>query len=188
MKSTLAQIMASRTARLFTFTSIILIAPVCGLVRQKYEAPRPAPTSADVVRLAEPIPAELTAASKTAFDSGLKFFIWRDGEGTVLIRPNGNERIEIHFAVAPGTEPSPFEALLRMNARVRGTNALNTIFTSVGSRREVTQEVFLSNEGSFQQFKGEGTAEVYFNAYDSMGDPRYIVPISNVIKIQVNFE
>jgi hypothetical protein len=140
------------------------------------------------MRLAEPVPAELAAASKTAFDRGLKFFIWRDGEGTVVIPPNGDQRIKIHFAVAHGTEPSPFTAMLRMNARVSGTNALSTIVTSAGSRGEVTPEVYINNQSSFRQFKGDGIAEVYFDPYDSMGDPRYIVPVSNIIKFQVVFQ
>lgn len=149
---------------------------------------RQAKQQQDVMRLAEPVPTELVAASKTAFDGGLKFFIWRDGEGTVVIPPNGDQRIKIHFAVAHGAKPSPFIAMLRMNARVSGTNDLSTIMTHAESPGEVIPEVLIKNQGP-RRFKGEGTHEVYFVPYESMGgDLRYIVPVSNIIKLRVAFQ
>lgn len=184
MKSKPSQIMVFRVARLFALTSIILIVYGCGLVPQKYSPPRPDPTSADVISLAEPVPTELVTASKIAFDGGLKFFIWRDGEGPVVVPANGDQWIKIHFAVSHGAKPSPFTALLRMSARVSGTDSSSTIVTSVGSQGEVTPKVYISS----RQFKGGGTAEVYFVPYGSTGDQRYIVPVSNIIKLQVAFQ
>jgi hypothetical protein len=158
---------------------LALLLGACALPEER--APPPEATSADVVRLAEPVPEHLAQASRQAFEGGARFFIWRDSDETVRVPGGAVVWVPVHFAIAPGTTtPQVFMSQVLITARDKTSRELKTI-ASLASKQSLSADVGLANVGS--SFSGEGTVEASLVEVGLTAGPA----LSNTLRIRVDF-
>lgn len=140
----------------------IQIIPVIGCLLFAGCASFPPESKQNILNRAQPVPANLATQAADVL-SRQTYFIWRSETGVVQIPPKadgGIAVISIHYAIAPGVEPKPYEVRGKLQGRLQNGAAFEYEIVSLGTADG--SAVAGIGHPANGQIAGKGTALVYF--------------------------